>query len=340
MMEIKYPILGIDVSKAKLDVCLLEEGDRRTPLTIPNTPKGFASLMRVLKRQSIESVTACLEATNVYSAAIAVHLYEHGATVVLANPAAVHSFMQAEMRRAKTDKADAASIANFARAMAEKLRPWQPLPACYAELRDLTRRLYEIRCAGARTKNQMEKTDYLTSEAKTAIARSLRADLAHHEKQARTILKHLRACLKKSLPLQSRFDVLTSSQGVGEITAFTYMAEVPDVHQFAHAKELAAFMGMTPRIRHSGTRTPISQPISKMGSARLRQVFYMAALSAKRHNEPLVRFAQRLRDKGKPPKVVNIAVARKLVHQLYAMDKYQKPYDPNYQNLQLARGTT
>jgi transposase len=190
-MNVKYPILGIDVSKATLDVCLLEEGDERTPLTIPNTSKGFASLMRVLTKHSVEPWTACLEATNVYSAAIAVYLHEHGATVILANPAAVHAFMQAEMRRAKTDKADAASIANFARAMAEKLRPWQPLPGCYAELRDLTRRLYAIRCNGARVKNQIEKTDYLTSEATTAIARSLRADLAHHEKQARAILEEL-----------------------------------------------------------------------------------------------------------------------------------------------------
>jgi transposase len=140
--------------------------------------------------------------------------------------------------------------------------------------------------------------------------------------------------------MHRRFEVLTSSQGVGEITAFTYMAEVPDVHQFAHAKQLGAFSGMTPRIRHSGTRMPESQPISKMGSARLRQAFYMAALSAKQHNEPLARFAQRLHDKGKKPKVVNIAVARKLIHQIYAMDKHLTPYDPNYQNLQLAGGTT
>ena len=77
-----------------------------------------------------------------------------------------------------------------------------------------------------------------------------------------------------------------------------------------------------------------------MGSARLRQVFSRAARSAKQHNEPLARFAQRLQDKGKKPKVVNSAVARKLVYQIYAMDKYQRPYDPNDQNLQLAGGTT
>lgn len=339
-MEIKYPILGIDVSKAKLDVCMLEEGKAPTLLMIPNTPKGFASLQRSFPAHSVATWTVCLEATNVYSTAIAVYLHEHDATVILANPAAVHAYMQAEMRRAKTDKADAASIASFARAMAEHLRPWHPLPACYAELRDLTRRLHDIRKNGARTKNQIEQLQYLTSPAKAAIARSLRADLAHQQKQARAILIALRSCLRKNEDLNRRFERLNSAKGVGEMTALTLMAEVPNIRQFAHAKQLAAFAGITPRIRHSGTKTPVSQPISKMGSARLRQAMYMAALSAKRYNPPLARFAQRLREKGKKPMLINIAVARKLLHQLYAIDTHQTLFDPNYQNNHIEMGTT
>lgn len=339
-MEVNYPILGIDVSKAKLDVCVLDDGIDPVHLTVANTPKGFAALRTQLTAHSIVAHTACLEATSVYSAAIALYLHEHGITVVLANPAAVHAFMRAELRRAKTDKADAASIAKYARAMAEKLRPWRPLPACYEELRELTRRLYAIRCTIARTKNQMEHTAYFRSAARSVILRSLRVDLTHHEKQARMIRKELKRCLQTHEELQRRFDLLTTAKGVAEVTALTFMAEVPDIHQFSEAKELAAFAGITPHIKHSGTREPVSQPISRIGNARLRQAVYMASLTAKRYNPPLARFAQRLQSKGKKPMLVNIAVARKLLHQLYAIDTHQIPFDPNYQNQHLATGTT
>src|ERR1035437_3651940 len=120
-MKLNYPLLGIDGSKAKIDVCLLEEQGERFSLQVKNAPAGFKQLLVWLNEHKAEHLTACIEATNVYSAAIALFLYEQEMTVCLANPAAVHSFMRAEMRRTKTDKADAASIANFLRAMAEKL---------------------------------------------------------------------------------------------------------------------------------------------------------------------------------------------------------------------------
>jgi transposase len=340
-MNITYPILGIDVSKAKLDVCVREATKQRTSLIVANTPKGFASILTFLQKRGLEvqGCTACLEATNVYSAGIALYLFEHGATVVRANPAAVHDFMGSDLRRAKTDKADAILIAEFAWAKAEKLRPWKPLPASYEELRDLTRRLYEIRRAGAQTKNQIEKNAYLTSKATATLVTSLRGDLAHHKKQATAILKAIRACLQQDTAMQKRFDRLTSPKGVGEITAVTFMAEIPDITLFSHAKKLAVFAGMTPHFQHSGTRTPVSQPISKMGSTRLRQAFYMAALSAQRFNPPITQFAQRLHSKGKKPMLVNVAVARKLLQLLYGIDKHQIPFDPNYAKCGTNNGT-
>src|SRR5450755_3583885 len=247
-MNVTYPILGIDVSKAKLDICVRDANKQRTSLLVPNTAKGFASILTFLQKRGLEvqGSTCCLEATSVYSAGIALYLFEHGATVFRVNPAAVHDFMGSELRRAKTDKADAILIAEFAWAKAERLEPWKPLPASYEELRDLVRRLQEIRRAGARTKNQIEKTTYLTSKAAATLVRSLQADLAHHKKQATVIRKAIHACLKQDAAMQQRFALLTSAKGVGEVTAVTFMAEVPDIHLFSHAKKLAVFAGLTP----------------------------------------------------------------------------------------------
>ena len=336
-MELNYPLLGIDVSKAKIDVCLLDEQGERSALLVKNASSGFTQLRAWLGRHKADHVTACIEATNVYSAAITLFLYEQGMTVCLANPTAVHAFMRAEMQRAKTDKADAVSIANFARAMAEKLRPWQPLPAHYAELRDLVRYLHDLTRCRAKAKNRMEKIPYLKSAAKARIQRAIKADLAHYEKEIRLLTKDIRACLRKNLAMQQRYDLVTSAPGIGFVTAVTFMAEIPDINQFSHAKQLAAYAGVTPRIRHSGDRRPVSQPISKMGNARLRQAFFMASLSARQHNNAMKVCPQHGHEKK--PMVLQIAVARKLLHLLYAMETHHKPFDQNHQKQRMSPGT-
>src|ERR1039458_168964 len=215
--------------------------------------------------------------------------------------------------------------------MAETLRPWHPLPASYDELRDLVRLLQDLTHCRARAKNRMEKLPYITSVAKARIARSMRADLAHYEKEIRLVTNEIRNCIQKNEAMQQRYQLVTSAPGVGFVTAVTFMAEVPDIHQFAHAKQLAAFAGVTPRISQSGQRQPISQPISKMGNARLRRAFFMASLSARQYNKAIVVCSQNYA--SKKPMVLQLAVARKLLHLLYAMEKHQQPYNPKYQKV-------
>lgn len=330
-MEQKYPILGIDVSKGTLDCCLLCQQDERMACAVKNSPTGLRQLGRWLDRHAPEGGTVCLEATNVYGAAVALLLYERGMTVILANPTAVHAFMRAEMRRAKTDTADAALLASYAWAMAARLRPWHPLPAEYEELRDLVRYLQDLVRCRAKLKNRMEKLAYLTSAAKPILQRSVRAELAQYERLIRRITEGIRACLKKNETMQARYDLLTSVPGVGFVTAATFMAEVPDSQAFAQAKQLAAYAGLTPRVSQSGDRRPTSQPLST-GNMRLRTAFFMASLSARQHNKT-IRVCTQHRAMKKLM-VLQIATARKLVHLLYAIEKHQMPYDPSYQKQQ------
>jgi transposase len=335
----KYPIVGIDVSKGTLDVFLLE-GDTHRSTTISNSPAGLAKLQKWLLPHTLDGMTVCLESTNVYSAAATTFFYEHQATVYLANPSQVAAFMRTELRRVKTDKADAESIAHFADALAHRLRPWQPIPEHYQELRDLVRQLHALTRSHARIKNRQEKTKYLTSAATEFIRRSLTAELTFYHNEIKAMRTAIKGCLKRYPDLSNRYALLRSVPGVGPISAVTLMTEVPDARQFGSAKQLAAFAGLTPRIRQSGQHQPVSQPISKIGSARLRRVLYMAALTAKKHNPIMTDFAQRLQQqRGKKPKVVIIAIARKLLHLVFAMEKHQTPFNPNYQKLQLAAGT-
>jgi transposase len=338
MTQQNYPLLGIDVSKLKLDACLLMESGQQLFLTVKNTAQGHAKLAAWLEKQGPAPSAACMEATNTYSIGIALFLYERAMTVYVANPLQVHSFMQVQLRRVKTDKADAALLADFVEAMHGKLWPWQPPPEHYQELRDLVRHLYELIRSRTVVKNRMEKVNYLTSAAKGPILRSLNADLRHFQKEIRLIRNLIEECLRTHEDLSARYALLTSAPGIGEMTALTFMAEVPNIQQFASAKQLACYAGVTPRVRHSGTHEPVSQPISKIGNTRLRYAFFMAALSASRYNQSMIPFAKRLQE-HKKPMVVHVAVERKLLHLVYAMEKHQRPFDPNYQKMQPMTGT-
>jgi transposase len=336
----KYPIVGLDVSKQTLDVFLLEaSGDHRTT-TVRNSEAGFRKLQEWLAPHPIESMTVCLEATNVYSFAVSTFFYEQQATVYLANPSQVAAYMRTELRRVKTDIADAESIAHFAVALAHRLRPWQPMPEQYQELRDLVRYLHELTRSRARVKNRREKTRYLTSATASLIKSSITKEIEFYDRSIKVLHRAIKKCLDRYPDLSGRYNLLRSAPGIGPISAVTIMAEIPNMRQFQSARQLAAYAGLTPRIRHSGKHQPVSQSISKIGNAQLRSTCYMAALTAKRHNAPMTAFSHRLQiEHHKKPKVVVIAVARKLLHLLYAMEKHQMPFNENYQNCQLSAGT-
>jgi len=336
----KYPIVGLDVSKQTLDVFLLEASDTHRSITVRNSEAGFRKLQQWLAPYPVEGMTVCLEATNVYSVAVSTFFYEQQATVYLANPSQVAAYMRTELRRVKTDTADAESIAHFAVAVGHRLRPWQPMPEQYQELRDLVRYLHELTRSRARVKNRREKSRYLTSAAASVIKGWLVKEIQFYDRSIKAIRSAIQQCLDRYPDLSGRYNLLRSAPGIGPISAVTIMAEIPNMQQFASAKQLAAYAGLTPRIRHSGQHQPASQSISKIGNAQLRSICYMAALTAKKHNAPLNAFAHRLQiEHHKKPKVVVIAIARKLLHLLYAMEKHQKPFIANYQNSQLIAGT-
>ena len=132
--------------------------------------------------------------------------------------------------------------------------------------------------------------------------------------------------------LQARYTLLTTAPGVGKVTAVAYMSEVPDPTRFPSKRQLAAHAGLTPKLRHSGMHRPNTQPISRIGSLHLRSSMFMASLTAGRYASQLQQLDLRLKARGKAPKQAKMAVARRLVEMLYAMEKHNRPYDPEYRS--------
>jgi len=312
-------IVGIDVAKAKLAIVLLLPSGKTQQKSCPNTAAGHADLIRWLARHASSPVQVGLEATGGYQEGVALALHDAGHHVCVLNPSAVAAYSQSQLRRAKTDPTDAALIADYVRTQ-EPAR-WLPPPPEARQLQALVRRL------DALLEMQTQETNRL--ELAAAIVRpSIEATLAHLHDEIDVIKRHIAAHIDQFPTLRAQRDLIVSIPGIGETTAAIVLGELLDIARFTSARHVAAFAGLVPQIRQSGTSLRGRGPLSKLGTARLRKALYWPAITAMRHNAPLQRFAARLREAGKPKMVVVAAVMRKLVHQIYGVLRSGRVFDP------------
>ncbi len=317
-----WRIVGIDVSKAKLDVCLLGEAGETVYQQVANTLAGYEQLQAWLQQHSPQPLPICLEATGIYSQPPAQYLHQQQYPVSLVNPAPVKAFAAALMKRHKTDKSDALVVARYAAHFNPPL--WSPLTLSQSQLHDLKRLADDLQSDRTRVKNRLEGTP-----AGSPACPYLQDQLAYLEKQLEQIQNELQKQRDADQGLQSQCDLLTSIIGIGVTSALQILAELPDLTGFVSADALVAYAGLCPRQQQSGSQTARSW-LSKQGSAALRKALYFPALSAKQHNPHLRQFAQRLREAGKAKMTVVAAVMRKLLVLIFAILKSGHPYDPNY----------
>lgn len=315
--------VGLDVSKARLDV-LLVRGEQREGQHFTNTPTGFAKLHQWLSRRlKAEQVQVCLEATGPYGEAVAEYLYERGYTVSVVNPARIKGYAASQMSRNKTDKLDAALIADFCR----RQRPtaWTPPAPEIRQLQQLVRHLDDLTSARQAAKNHLENRALSQPIVEHWQAQIKLLDT--HISQTRQAISDL---LDQHPTLKGQTDLLRSIPGLGDTTIGKLLAECRDIHAFGNVRQLVAFVGLNPRQHQSGSSIHQRPSISRTGSASLRAALYMPALSAMRFNPVLRAFADRLRARGVVGKALVVAVMRKLLHLVYGILKSGQPFDPNW----------
>ena len=311
-------VMGIDVSKKTFDVALLR-GERPKNGKFKNTPEGFTMLERWLKKEGVEGIHACMEATGTYGERLAEYLYEAGYVVSVVNPAKIKGFAQSELTRTKTDKADAALIARFCRAM--RPEPWQPPAPEIKKLQALVRRLDELNGMLTQERNRLDTADEVVKPSISEVIKVLEARI---EQVRRLIRDHI----DQHPDLKSKRDLLETIPGIGPATSAMILAEFGDVARFQNAKRMASFCGLAPRHRQSGSSVRGKSTLSKTGSSRIRKALYMPAVVAMSCNPLIKRFRARLKESGKCSMVIIAAVMRKLIHIIYAVLKSGRPFDP------------
>jgi transposase len=289
-------VVGIDVGKRRLDVAVHGLEDETH---VENSPAGFSELIGWLKAREVGRVG--LEATGGYERGARLALEQAGFEVVVHQPLEVRRFAQLKRRRAKNDRLDAQLIA-AATAQVEAVKAAQdPRLAALAERLTAYEQITD-QAAALKT--------FLESVSLKDVARLVRTQIRTLERLKAKLASDIVARIKAEPDLLARFRLLLSLPGVGPIVAATLTIRMPELGAMRRG-QAASLLGVAPFDRDSGQWKGLR--FIAGGRSRPRRMLYLAALQAKRCSPTLKAFAEQLAARGKPAKLVTVAVMRKLI---------------------------
>lgn len=302
--------VGIDVSKATLDVCI-DSTSEITHFDYDDT--GIGSVCARLKL--LQPSLIVMEATGGLEMRLACELAAQGLQVAVINPRQARDFAKATGRLAKTDRVDAAVLAAFAKAIQPQARPLKD---------EYTRGLDELVSRRRQLiSNRVQETLRLSTAATRPMQKSLKAHIAWLDKRIAELDTELTGQLRASDVWRAKDDLLRGIPGVGAVTTVTLLAKCPELGSL-NRREIAALTGVALLANDSGKHH--GKRFVWGGRADVRAVLYMATLSAIRCNRSIKDFAARLKQAGKPAKVVIVACMRKLLTIMNAMLKTNTPW--------------
>jgi transposase len=302
--------IGIDVSKAHLDVAILPSGES---FVVANDEAGFDELLGGL--EDPHPTLVVLEASGGFERPVAAALAAAGIAVAVLNPRQTRDFARAIGKLAKTDALDARALARFAEAV-------RPTPRT---LPDAQAREFQSILARRRQLIQMmtAEKNRLGAATSKAVAKRIQAHIRWLEKELSRTDRDLDEAIESSPVFKENEALLSSVPGVGPVLCRTLLAELPELGSLS-PRELSALVGVAPLNRDSGTLRGRRSVWG--GRGRVREALYMGALIASRYNPTIREFYQRLLAAGKPKKVALVACMRKLLVILNAMIRDRTPW--------------
>jgi len=308
-MDAQY--VGIDVSKDRLDVHVQPSGEA---FAVARDGEGLAVLVARLKPLAPQLVA--VEATGGFEMTVAAAIAGAALPLAVVNPAQVRHYAQALGRHAKTDRIDAEVIARFAAATRPEPRP---LPD------EVTQLLADLVMRRRQIITMMVAERQRATRLPTRLRRSCERVVRLLEKELAALDQDIDTVVRGSPAWRAKEDLLASVIGIGDITARTLIAELPELGTLDRRK-IAALVGVAPFTRQSGQWQ--GKSFIAGGRPTVRAALFVATMAAVRHNPTIRAFRQRLLAKGKPKMVAMIACMRKLLTILNAILRDQKPWQP------------
>jgi transposase len=309
---VPYVHVGVDVSKATLDVHIDPTGQT---LSVDNTPAGIQSLLKTLKTLNIKLVL--IEATGRYERRLAADLLDASIPVTVVNPRQARDFAKSLGKLAKTDKLDAKVLAQFAKMGHHRLAEKTPENLALLDQR-ITRRRQVVAMLAAEKTRLEQVSDKLTIKTVKKVMRVL-------DQQREDLDRQIARLIESDDDWRNKAQILDSAPGVGPETARQLVIDLPELGKL-NRQQIAALVGVAPMNCDSGVMR--GQRHIRGGRAEIRTTLYMAAYNAMRCNPAIHAFAQRLKNAGKPFKVIATACMRKLLIILNVMVKTNQPWNP------------
>lgn len=304
--------VGIDVSKATLEAAV---SDQEQTCQVGNTPEEITSLVKRL--EAWHPALIVVEATGGYEARLVEALCAAQLPVARVNPGRVRRFAQGMGWLAKTDKIDARLLARFGEKANPRLTQWPGEQE--KRLAALVKRRKQVLEIIVAEQNRLENAD---PNVRTYIQDSL--TMLHNQLDA--LDKAIRTHINQTPDLKKKQELLTTVPGVGQVTAATLTAELPELGS-CDRKQIAALVGVAPFSHDSGKMR--GRRFIRGGRSSIRSVLYMAALSAIRFNPVIRAFYQRLIASGKQFKVALVACMHKLLTILNAILRKNQAWRPS-----------
>lgn len=315
--------IGIDISKDSFDLAYREGDDFRYG-TYEQCDSDYEKFIDHLKSFG-ESVHCVMEATGIYHLRLAVRLYKCGFKVSVVNPLVIKRYAQMRLSRTKTDKADAKLLCEYAEQ--HELVQWQCEEQIVTQINQLDMWMGSLHKQQTMIANQVQSMEHQPFQDPYTL-KQMKRQAQQIQQQLKDLERHLEELVKK---YNARlYAILLSIKGIGAKTASKLIAVTHGFTRFEHVNQLLAYIGMSPRVYESGTSVKGRGSISKLGAGRLRQLLYMCAWSAKFNNKACRQLYERLQAKGKPEKVIKVAIAHKLLKQAFALVRKDEFYDEKY----------
>jgi transposase len=320
----KHNHVGIDVSAKTFTTIIDCEGEPTGAFDLPNDPKGFKKLIRMVTKKGF-TAQVVLEATGNYSLDLALALHRaKRIEVMVANPRAIALFAGAYLRRSKTDALDANVIVEFSIRM--PFKAWKPPEAHCFNLRAISRRIEALTKSATQEKNRLHAA--ITFDEMSDIVRNdIEVNIRHLERRIERLREQARELIREYPDLERAFLHLTSVKGIAQAAGIQILAELSILPSDMDVRQWVAHAGIDPMQFQSGTSIDKPSRISRRGNVHLRRALFLPALVAAQHEPHVAAFYQKLLRRGKTKMQANVAVMRKLLHAIYGMLKHDLDFD-------------
>ena len=332
-MEVKFVhFAGVDISKQKIDVCLIVNHDKSSIAhnQFEQSKKGFNSLKKwfvQLTSKQTEQLLICVENTGLYDDALLYYLYENNLHASLENAANIKRSVRDN--RGKTDKLDARNIALYALKHHDELKLWEKprkpvaqLQLLLTERSRLVSALKMLKQAG-REQQAFKWSSIVQSNPYQAGIKGLQKDIEQIEKDIWELVK----TDKKLLQM---FILITSIPSVGKITAYHFICYTNEFKQVKSGKQLASYCGVVPFEKSSGSSVKNKPRLSRQGNKILKVLLHLCAVTAIKMKGAFAVYYRRKIEEGKNGLIAINGIRNKLALTIAAVIRNNKPYDEKY----------